>query len=132
MLSASCLSDTLSSRSELKAQASPCRKVSSSLLSRGQSRDRGRSQLICAPPLSFFIAEAGFELMQPESRVGSNLRSTSLEVDISIHLRSMTLGSSTPILPLHRIWFSLPQCLARTSGDFWLTSVLDESECLSG
>lgn len=67
MLSAGCLSNTLSSRSEFKAQASPCRKVSSSLLSRGRSRDRGRSQLICALPLSFFIAEAGFELMQPES-----------------------------------------------------------------
>lgn len=55
-----------------------------------------------------------------------------LEVEISIHLRSVTLGSTIPILPLHRIWFSLPQCLARSLGDFWLTSVLDESECLSG
>lgn len=76
VLSTGCLSDTLSSRSELRVQASPCRKVLSSLLSRGQSRDRGRSQLICALPFSFFIAEAGFELMQPESRVGSNLWST--------------------------------------------------------
>lgn len=70
--------------------------------------------------------------LSPEWVPTCGLLSSVPKVDISTHLRSMNLGSSTPILPLHRIWFSLAQRLAGLLGDFWLTSVLDEFECLSG
>lgn len=58
-----------------------------------RAKQEQRSPL-CALPRRFLIAEAGFELLGPESRVGSTFCSTALEADSSTWLRSVTLGSS--------------------------------------
>ena len=77
---------------------------------------------MCALPLSIFIAEAGFELMQPESRVGSTFWSTTLQTDSSTWLRNMTLGSSAHSLTILRTEF----------GFHWLIKMVNFCVTLSG